>query len=98
MITKYRFKLLIVEQILPGVAPQKMLREQFGEFDCILAFGYKGFNFLGKKVSNYVNSIINRYAALKDKESAFMFRDVIEVNMQILIIEFFLSVLLPEIL
>ena len=45
MITKYRFKLLIVEQILPGVAPQKMLREQFGEFDCILAFGYKGFNF-----------------------------------------------------
>ena len=30
MITKYRFKLLIVEQILPGVAPQKMLREQFG--------------------------------------------------------------------
>ena len=53
---------------------------------------------MGKKVSNYVNSIINQYAALKDKESAFMFRDVIEVNMQILIIEFFLSVLLPEIL
>ena len=45
MITKYRFKLLIVEQILPGVAPQKMLREQFGEFDCILALGYKGLNF-----------------------------------------------------
>ena len=69
MITKYRFKLLIVEQILPGVAPQKMLREQFGEFDCILALGYKGLNFLGEKVS--VNSIVNQYAALKDKESAF---------------------------
>ena len=71
MITKYRFKLLIVEQILPGVAPQKMLIEQFGEFDCILALGYKGLNFLGEKVSKYVNSIVNQYAALKDKESAF---------------------------
>ena len=60
MITKYRFKLLIVEQILPGVAPQKMLREQFGEFDCILALGYKGLNFLGEKVSKYVNSIVNQ--------------------------------------
>ena len=72
MITKYRFKLLIVEQILPGVAPQKMLREQFGEFDCILALGYKGLNFGGGgRVSKYVNSIVNQYAALKDKESAF---------------------------
>lgn len=49
MITKYRFKFLIVEQILPGVAPQKMLREQFGGFDCILALGYKGLNFWGEK-------------------------------------------------
>ena len=49
MITKYTFKLLIVDQILPGVAPQKMLREQFGEFDCILALGYKGLNLLGEK-------------------------------------------------
>ena len=47
MITKYRFKLLIVEQILPGVAPQKMLKKK--KFDCILAFGYKGLNFFGEK-------------------------------------------------
>ena len=49
-----------------------MLREQFGEFDCILALGYKGLNFGGGgRVSKYVNSIVNQYAALKDKESAF---------------------------